>query len=104
MKTERPKKPSKTILISRNLTFDNWDAGNYSWEKIVSWDFFVEWQKKNIPRKAFDVVMEVEIESDDYGENPRANLVFKWQEKVPNSTYTQEMKRYQKAMEKYNRL
>jgi hypothetical protein len=94
VKIQKPKRPTKYIWQNNYRTFDF----NYV-SKKVSLDYFIEWCKKEVPKNAKDVTLEL----NEYWEYDDCivSLNITWKEKVLNTRYTSEISKYNKKMLKF---
>lgn len=96
---KEPKKPTKKIEVmnSRSFYFDH--VSNK-----VSIDYFLTWIKETVPKGAKDITLSMD---EDYcyetGDHISSYLVLSWKEKVKNTRYVSEMKKYESKLRKWKK-
>lgn len=94
---KKPEKPTKKIVVpnSRSFYFDH--ASNK-----VSIDYFMNWVKETVPKGGWDITLSMDEDYDfESGEHISSYLVVSWKEKVKNTRYVSEMKKYEKKMKEW---
>ena len=79
------KKPIKPTKYSKNFPF------SFVSPK-VSLEYFIEWCKKEIPKSAPDVT--IELKEDWNYDDCNCYLEFSWKQKTINENYEKELKKY----------
>lgn len=93
-KVAKPQKPKKYWVTRRTASYDfNWVS------KKVAIDVFMNWVKDTLPKGAKDVT--IGIGEDFYYDSNMTWLELEWNEKVPNTRYVSDMKKYQKRLKQW---
>ncbi len=93
----KPKKPTKKIEVPNSCSFYFDHTSNK-----VSIDYFLNWVKETVPKGAKDITLSM---GEDYccetGDHISSYLVLSWKEKVKNTRYVSEMKKYEKQLKEW---
>ena len=93
----KPTKPKKKLYLPAGQTFWFDHASNK-----VSLQYFLDWIKDNVPKKARDVTISIEEDfSYEDGSIISCNIRVEWKVKVDNSRYVSQMKKYKKQLAKW---
>jgi hypothetical protein len=96
----KPKEPKKWKLVTNHANY----YFNFVSNKVAL-DVFLDWIKKSVPKDAEDVT--IGLENDYYivgsCDDSITSIGLTWKEKVPNTKYESQMKKYEREMEKWKK-
>jgi hypothetical protein len=90
----KPEKPKKWKLVTNHASYYFDFVSNK-----VSLLVFLDWIKDEVPEGAEDVT--IGLENDHYYDDSITWIGLNWKEKVPNTKYVSQMKKYNKQLEKW---
>ena len=91
---KKPEKPKKWKLVTNSESYHFDFVSNK-----VALSVFLDWIKESVPEDAENVT--ISLEDDHYYDDSMTWIELQWKEKVPNTKYISQMKKYEKQLKEW---